>query len=182
MHTKKIVVLPQEITESKRPVDSVLNRLESEMISILDTNAATDVKMSKYGSLFNRYRKLLNQRNEPFRLHVLERPEPQISDTDILSGLSEGKQEKAKLLLKFIRNNPRIEIGENGEIYIEGQKIRGSNIIDLVHDLSIKRKAAPPAIGVNEIVKVLNKSNLPLEAVGNKDRRRLFDQFPEWDE
>lgn len=182
MHAKKIVLLPKEATETRRPIDSVLNGLEREMIDLLDQNVAADAKLTMYNSLFNRFRKLTSQRNEPYKLQILEPVEQDISDKEILEGIPDTKLSNANLLLKFIQKTPNIQITENGEIIVDGNKIYGSNIIDLVHDLSRQRKTHAPAIGIAEIARALKKANVPIQAIGNKERLEYFGVPVQWEE
>jgi hypothetical protein len=59
--------------------------------------------------------------------------------------------------------------------------LRGSNIVDLIHDLSRERKTQKAPQGLQEFVKVLRSANLPLEYIVNKNRRSMFNELPESD-
>jgi hypothetical protein len=75
------------------------------------------------------------------------------------------------MLLDHVRNNPRMKWSEKGELIVEGNKIIGSNIVDLISDFSKESRTRKPAIGAEIFARNLLKENVPRESVVN--RRRL---------
>lgn len=180
MHTKKVILLPKEATETSKSIDPIIQRFETAMINVLDQNISADAKMAKYNSLFSRYQNLVKQKNEPYKLQVLEKTEPLITDSVILEDIPSKSLSHAELLLKYIRENPSIDVKDNGEVIVDGHIIQGSNIVDIVHDLSRKRKAKAVSTGVEEVARALNRSNIPLEAIGNTNRLNFFNRVAQW--
>jgi len=73
--------------------------------------------------------------------------------------------------------NSQTESGENGEVIIDDERIKNSNIIDIVHDLTRDRKNIAP-MGTEHVINALRKANIPREFIGNKNRHELFDETP----
>ena len=55
-----------------------------------------------------------------------------LSDTIILSHFSKAMQNKVKLLLRYIHENPKLLWTQDGEIIINNETIENSHIIDLL--------------------------------------------------
>lgn len=187
-HTQKMILVPADITEQHKPIDPVLNNLDAEMNRILSNEKiSSDVKLIKYNQVLRKFSKFHVQRQEPHEISFVVEDDV-ISNEEILKNMPGTRITTAKSLLSHIRSNPNIKIESNGEIIVDGQKIFGSNIVDLVHDFSRDLKAHPPAVGAIEMAKALKRSNMPLELIGNKARLNYFLQqqqgngFFKWDE
>lgn len=167
---RKAILVPSDIGQQVKPVDFTLNNLDSEMMRILEAgDLPVDVKLSQYNQVLQRHRSLLSSRNQPYKITVEEKDDT-LKDVDVLSGIPETKLPTAKLLLDFIHKQRNITISDNGEVIINGNHIKGSNIVDLIHDLSRDRKTRPPPIGANPLLDALKTANIPLEYIGNKNR------------
>ena len=59
---------------------------------------------------------------------------------------------------------------ERGELIHKGVAIRGSNAVDLVHDLLRNRKTPDP-VGWQQFANQTRAANIPMELVGNVTRR-----------
>ena len=82
---------------------------------------------------------------------------------------------KALRLMKRLRNDPSSRWNDRGELIIEGSAIPGSNMMDLANDVLRKRKQSDP-VGWRPFAKHLKHINLPMELVGNVDRRQYIQQ------
>jgi len=60
---------------------------------------------------------------------------------------------------------------------IDGDRIRNSNITDIMYDLTRDRKNAAP-VGTEYMIQTLKKANIPQEYIGNKNRLDLFHATP----
>jgi hypothetical protein len=174
-YTSKMILVPSDIGRDTRPVDETLNNLDSGMMKIIqDKNLPIDIKWKMYSQLLQRFRSLQNSRNKPIEIEVKSDKLVSIEDSDILEGVPEKKIHQARLLLDFIHKQHNIEIEENGELTINGNREYGSNIIDLIHDFVRERKTNLVPVGGKVLAKTLKSANMPLEYIGNKNRLELF--------
>ena len=93
------------------------------------------------------------------------------ADADIVESVPKSLKSKADRLMKRLKNDPTIQWNDRGELILEGAIIPGSNMMDLVHDVLIKRKLRDP-VGWQPFVKHPKDINVPMELVGNADRRQ----------
>ena len=113
--------------------------------------------------------------NTPDPTQVESPPKEDTWTAEILSTIPKIYRTKANLLLHHIKHNQsKIGWDSTGQITIHGSALPGTNIVDLVHDLVRPRKVEP-ASGIYPVIAALKESNLPREAVGNKNRTHLFD-------
>lgn len=174
---KKVLLVPSDITQTVKPVDETLSNLDSEMMRIISAqDMPLDVKIRKYNQVLQRYKFLQMERNRPYQIEDLQQKNETIQYETILKGLPETKVPLAKLLTDFIMQQSNIQIENNGEISVNGSRIRNSNIVDIIHDLVRDRKTHLPPTGVDRILGVLKQANMPLEYIGNKNRLPLYMQ------
>jgi hypothetical protein len=177
MYTKKIIMVPHDIADPKRPIDDVIGNLENALRNVMKNNQmATDVKLVKYNQVLHRYNKMLQKKHQPFALSVQEEAESPYPDELILENIPQKLVKNAKSLLKHVCNNPNISISDIGEVVIHGNTIHGSNIVDLIHDFSRDSRVRSPAIGAELFAKVLQHANVPKENIGNKSRLNRWDE------
>lgn len=182
MHTKKMILVPHDISHTNKPVDRIIEDLEDDLKHImLNKNTATDVKLSRYNQTLQRYNNMMHKKQKPYELLVNEESDSMFSDELILDGIPQKQVQNATLLLQHVHTNPNVKINDAGEVIIDGNTIHGSNIVDLIHDFSRESKVRHPAVGAEAFAKVLKRANLPSERIGNKKRLRLFD-VADWDE
>ena len=101
---------------------------------------------------------------------------------DIADSVPKSMKTKALRLVDRLRNDPAIQWNDRGELIHEGVAVAGSNIEDLVHDILRKRKTSV-LIGWQKFARQLKRINLPMELVGNPDRRQYIQQAassPTW--
>ena len=133
-----------------------------------------DLKVRQYNQILQRYMTMENIKKQPYELNIIEPSSDIISDETVLNGIPKKNIKSAHALWNFIKRNGKIKIAENGEVVVNGRKIYGSNIIDLVHDLSRDRKTNKPQNGIAEFAITLHDANVPLEYIVNKNRYNLF--------
>ena len=101
----------------------------------------------------------------PYDLHRHERTCTEgIKRADIVGTLPKTLQMKGRQLLSAVTWN------ERGELIHKGVAIRGSNAVDLVHDLLRNRKTPDP-VGWQQFANQMRAANIPMELVGNVTRR-----------
>jgi hypothetical protein len=177
MHANKMLLVPHETVGESESTKQLISNLDKEMMKILqDTHMADDEKMIKYKQVLQRHQSAVREKEKHFQLEIREQP------TEFLP-LSEGIVEtippkwrnQAAMLLQYTRKNPHMKWSEKGELIINGNKILGSNIIDLINDFSHSRKTKP-VIGAESFLEKLLADNVPMEAIVNKNRLNLIDK------
>lgn len=186
-HTTKMLMVPQDtysrlVTQQQmQPAVAQLTNLDEHMQQILSNpNISVDVKYNMYEQALRRYRVLNEQQQQPMKVEMVQ-PEvqpvvqPEITDFNIVDALPKSAKLKGRLLLNHIKQAPGIKVSEHGELILNGKKIPGTNITDLVHDFVRDRSRAQPATGWHEFREALKNSNVPQEAIANK--RRMVENF-----
>lgn len=180
---------PQQILQ---PSMVQMSNLDQEMNTVLSNpNLSTDLKLAEYEQLLRRYRfirdkeyarpMLVQSVNEPPA--PIPSPSPQEQQTifptnTILDSLPYTLQRKATLLLDYIRQNPKkFKLSERNEIIIDGNKLDGSNITDLVHEV-VRNRVLRDIPGSKEFASSLQEINIPQEALATTDRLNLLQQPP----
>ena len=82
-------------------------------------------------------------------------------------------QTNAKRLMESLKKD--VEWTDRGELMHDGVPVPGSNITDLVNDLSRKRKRSDP-VGWQMFAQQLRRINLPMGLIGHVERRRYLRQ------
>ena len=186
-------------------LDRVLRALDGDMSSVLDRSDLDEGdKVKLYNQILLRYNTMANKRvKQPTRVVVVNddgtaaaaaaaAAPPPVRDggtataaaeplaatgteVDIVDSVPKSLKPKALRLMKRLRNNPNIQWNDRGELIIKGSAIPGSNMMDLVHDVLRKRKQSDP-VGWQPFAKHLKHINIPMELVGNVDRRQYMQQ------
>ena len=174
------------------PTVKAMVRLDSDMDRILESDSGDSrAKLSRYNTALQSYMAHSDKYKStpttpPVTIESKDSSQDSSQDSsrdssqdtwsvEILTSIPKPYRTKAGLLLHHIKHNQsKVGWDSTGQITIHGSALPGTNIVDLVHDLVRPRKAAPPA-GVYPAIAALKESNLPREAVGNKNRIHLFD-------
>ena len=88
-------------------------------------------------------------------------------EADVVGTVPKTMQTKARRLMERLRRD--ITETTRGQLIDEGVPVAGSNLVDLVNDLPLKRKSNPT--GWQLLVQQLRDISLPMELVGNVARR-----------
>ena len=156
LHVRKMALVDPRLLKSLREnptplpdaIDTALRDLDAEMTSILDGSDA----------------------DEPIPVVVEVKKEAAattasvVEPTDIVGTLPKTLQMKGRQLLSAVTWN------ERGELIHKGVAIRGSNAVDLIHDLLRNRKTPDP-VGWQQFANQMRAANIPMELVGNVTRR-----------
>jgi len=192
--------------EETSPLIFELTRLDQQLENFLRVpTLAPDVKYIKYEQLLRRHKQLKWQQNKPDLSTRAESPPPPAAinvpanvvaplqqqqqqqqqqhhvrqlDPNILSTLPATYYHAGKMLVDAIEKDDIIQWDNNNQLIFNGQPIRGSNLLDLVHDFSKKPPNRPMAKGAKEFAQLLKQANVPLAAIGSKDRRDLLKSPP----
>lgn len=154
-----------------------LSRLDGKMREILDsTNYTTEnEKLKEFLQVLQRY---LFFTGEKHKSTLNSNPiENSMQEQIILSSVPKIHQRKAKLLIDHLKaNKSRINWNELGTVTIDGQKLRNSNIVDLINDAARSRKNVQ-AVGRKQFASILRETSTPREYIGNPDLWKLGDSF-----
>ena len=180
LHVRKMALVDPRLLKSLREnptplpdaIDTALRDLDAEMTSILDgSDADESEKVRLYNQALLRYNDMTKARAaKPIPVVVEVKKEAAARTTsvvepaDIVGTLTKTLQIKGRQLLSAVTWN------ERGELIHKGVAIRGSNAVDLVHDLLRNRKTPDP-VGWQQFANQMRAANIPMELVGNVTRR-----------
>ena len=185
---------PQQQTESNTsPKDpsiqttgNNLSRLDSEMHDIIHSKTIADEyeKYLKYLQVLRRYlffkedeRSIERQRDAVQRgIKEIDTVSAPLSDDKILENIPKSYERKAKLLLRHWRTAApdRLKWDNTGRITLDGKKIEGSDIVELIKDVVKKKSDGRPllgddkTVGIMEFAKFIKTSETPRELIGNE--------------
>ena len=180
LHVRKMALVDPRLLKSLREnptplpdaIDTALRDLDAEMTSILDgSDADESEKVCLYNQALLRYNDMTKARAaKPIPVVVEVKKEAAattasvVEPTDIVGTLPKTLQMKGRQLLSAVTWN------ERGELIHKGVAIRGSNAVDLIHDLLRNRKTPDP-VGWQQFANQMRAANIPMELVGNVTRR-----------
>ena len=160
-----------------------LRDLDAEMTSVLDrSDADVSEKVRLYNQALLRYNDMTKARAaKPIPVVVAVKKEAAaaptmptmpttasvVEPTDIVGTLPKTLQMKGRQLLSRLS---AVTWNERGELMHKGVAIRGSNAVDLIHDLLRNRKTPDP-VGWQQSANQMRAANIPMELVGNATRR-----------
>ena len=93
-------------------------------------------------------------------------------EADIVDTVPKTMHAKARRLMEHLKRD--IAWTARGELIHEGVPVAGSNVVDLVNDLLLKRKTDP--MGWQSFARQLRAINLPMELIGYVARRAYIRQ------
>lgn len=200
----KSVVLPYEVFNKLNTRDSnnySLNKtdlLEKELGNILSNNGlSADEKTLLYTQMLQKFVKDVQHRQSDVELPVNSSPLPSqpVSPSPtsagsasstvlpnnlkdiLLQAAGKNRQRYAGALFDFLENSSDVSWDKNtGVVFVSGNKIDGSNIIDIVLDLSRPSYSSklgnshPPPLGTKNVLDLLVKINAPQVLIRNSER------------
>ena len=149
--------------------------LQTQMQNVLqDPTLSESEKAQQYGETLYQFQRAHQKAKTPSVTPTSSSTSLQSSTTPlrgrILESVPPTLQRKAKLMMEYLQDHPKVSWDEKGELSYAGQRIPGSNIIDLVNDVLRSRKKSSLPTGWDRFAQVLKDVNLPQEVVGNKQR------------
>ena len=186
LHVRKMALVDPRLLKSLREnptplpdaIDTTLRDLDAEMTSILDRSDADESeKVRLYNQALLRYNDMTKARAaKPIPVVVEVKKEAAarmpttalvVEPADIVGTLPKTLQMKGR---QFLSRLSAVTWNERGELIHKGVAIRGSNAVDLVHDLLRNRKTPDP-VGWQQFANQMRAANIPMELVGNVTRR-----------
>ncbi len=93
-----------------------------------------------------------------------------IDERHLIETLPKPSRCKAKILLDHLKQNDQsFQWLDSGELVVEGKRIPGSNISDLIHHVTRNRPSVRPPEGSEEFSELLDKTNVPKEAFNRSE-------------
>ncbi|XP_071964131.1 uncharacterized protein [Antedon mediterranea] len=174
----------------------ILQTLDNSMKGILERDDLHDYdKITMYNQVLQRY---LNKEKpvnnpSPMSLNVQQTGNVEINENgaeskedytdsiskEILQSMPSSLKSKTKTFLDRLdryRKMGVIDWSRYGELLIEGQMVKGSNLLDLTKDIIQEKKGFEP-IGWRDFITVLAKLNTPESLIGNPTRRRTLQRI-----
>lgn len=171
------------------PLGQSLRELDNQMRIILERKDMTEHdKAQLYFQTLHRYMTRVNQyRDKPLGKVDIAQPqetnetasESTVSESadetseiekDVLKSVPFTLKKKATQLLHHLKQNTDLSWNERGEIVLHGQKVKNSNLIDLVNDVLRHRKQSEQPIGWATFAEALSRTNVAQELIGHPDR------------
>ncbi len=192
-HAKRMALAPEEVldrfqqkqTIETSPIVSDLVRNDIRLSDILEHSDLSDADKQKlYNASMERYLELRRQKDSQVPTVQLasikeeeKQPEPQLSEAVTVEHILKTMRPKATALLNRLKSRPDIITWDKtGQVKIEGETIRDSNISHLVSDAMRARKNFNPT-GSKEFFRALSKMNIPKDLVGNQQRWQHAKKF-----
>ena len=170
-----------ELQKPGVPALAQLSSLDMQMKSILESKEMTDeMKFQKYYSTLRQYEAMQQEGKTvvPAAAAAVQPVQLPLPEHELLEAVPKPQQRGAKILLKYMQENPDIQWNQQKELVYKGNRIPHSNIISLVSDISRNRKSATLPTGWQEFAVALAEQNIPIEAIGNKQRWAFMHKPP----
>ena len=135
------------VLQTTQTIGNNLTRLDDEMRKILDSNTYTNDhdRLKDYLRTLQRYLFFVEEKRKTLAPKDNNNQEVSVSNgistQSIVQSVPKLFQKKIQLLLNHLKNNSdRVTWSETGVVYIDGEKIINSNIVDLINDVCRNRK------------------------------------------
>ncbi len=161
----------QQVTS---PVVKVVAKLDDEISDLLKNNKLDQYDKAKlYSQILQKYlstRENINPVTQPAPVVPAQPDMKTYSDSAIMDTVPGKFGKQARNLLRHIHSAENLKWNDDGQVLVDDQPIRGSNIVDLFNDVLRRRKTSQPK-GWREFALTLQKLNIPSDLIGNPDRK-----------
>ena len=157
----------QRVQAVDKTVHHLVTQMDADLTNILNKEDMSDYDKEKlYSQELSKYLVMREQKREP--------PPPVASSShfdqrSLLLSMPKTFRTKAEGLMDYLKADKDIEWDDEGHVYIKQKKIKGSHILDLIHDDMRFRKKMSRSTGWHELSSHLRGRNVPKELVGNRD-------------
>src|ERR1700690_583201 len=155
-HAKKMMLVDPRFTRPSMR-DKSLSALDTEIANTLDSDEPDDVKAKHYIMTLKRF-KFHEEIPKPV-IKPLEKLEPKV-----LESVSQKQQYKAKRAMDLLKRNSEVDFNDRGELIYRQSRVPGSNIVDLIEDLTRTTSTESP-VGWEALAASLKESKAPGEIV-----------------
>lgn len=180
-----------------QPIEKNVTDLDTDIERILQRDLPEDEKVKRYFVILDRYLEYHKQRTQnrrgslTFRKNIsadsvgTELAKSIVLDGDessqresVVSSLPKASRDKADRLMRHMQHSGRVKWDSDGRVYINGRRIEGSNITDLLYEAvhhqpsTASRRLSIP--GSNEFYKALDAINVPITLLNKSAREELI--------
>lgn len=187
---KMIIISPDDLQRIQSQQNQVkpsgnrhdtVSELDREMLSLLNNKDLSDQdKWSQYQQVLQRYLHFASQKRKPVQIPVidLETQKHKTLNTDeLVETFTKTYKSDAKNLLRHIgKRHEKIDWDDNGTLFINGEIVPNTNIIDLLHDIIRVRKATQPQ-GWKQMIHALKDISTPIEFITNPFARNYYERL-----
>ena len=169
---KMILVDPRFIEKLTSARDKVLNNIENEMDTILNSDKPDDEKAKLFAASAKRHLVI----NAADKETEIQREACQSTNTatvlnDIVTSMPTPHIRRAMKFAKFIQDN-QINFNDRGELVHNNKVSENTNATDLLNEV-IRRKQMN-STGSKEFATLLNELNCPTELIGNPSYKKYM--------
>lgn len=201
-HAKKMLLIDPDTLgrlqqHAKNPVNNTISSLDQEMSRILKLKQLTDdEKWLQYKQVLTRFLHFTSELRNPISLPIISDTEREeevktevnhikneeganaldIIKIQTLKSVPLRSKNIAELLYDSLNNAEIIKWDKAGSVSVQGVKIQGSSIIDLISDVVRNRQDSSPVGWVN-FANVLAELNIPREYIVNARRKEFIQQL-----
>lgn len=182
-HAKKMIIIPQDMLQRMQhpPTSSdTVSELDSEMLNLLNNkNLGDRDKWERYQQVLQRYLHFTTQQRKPIHLPVIDTTDAgqrqnTLTSEEIIDTFPKTYKQDVRNILRAIeKRNDLVTWDSNGSVYIQGESIPKSNIVDLLHNIVRTRKSTQPP-GWEQLMGVLKQINIPTEFITNPFSRQYL--------
>ena len=170
--------LPDPLAQSVRDLDNQMRDiLERQELSVSDKAHLYQKTLQSYLTRINQYRgKPLGMVDiKPQEvMEENEKTEPVLPGSELEKSVLESvpavMKKKAERLLHHLKQNSDLRWNERGEISLQGQTVKHSNLIDLVNDVLRHRKQTGQPLGWETFATALSQTNIAQDLIGHPER------------
>jgi len=194
-YAKKMVVVPPELISRLQQNSSTGNQraassLDDEMHRILsDKSLGDNEKWKLYQQVLHRHLQSTAQKREPISLPIVDTEFGELDDRmlrtsvalvdEVVETFPKSYKPDARNILKAMaRRGNQISWDADGTVYVKGEKIPESNIVDILHNIVRIRKVETKPVGWEKVMKAMKEMNIPREYINNDDARSFLGHNP----
>ena len=169
---KMILVDPRIIEKLTSAKDEVLNNIENEMDTVLNSDMPDDEKAKLYAASAKRHI-IINTTDKETEVQpdTCQSYNTAAVLNDIVTSMPTPHIRRAMKFAKFIKDN-QINFNERGELVHNQNVSENSNATDLINE--VLRRKQMNTTGSKEFATLLNELNCPIELIGNPSYRKYM--------
>jgi len=97
-----------------------------------------------------------------------------MSDRVLLRNVPQSMQQNAQRFVNYISRNRDIQWDADGNVWLNGQPVRGANMANIVRFISTKSRVRTPPAGTMELTQFLASTNIPRVYIQNPQARDAY--------
>mgnify|MGYP002808578430 FL=1 len=159
-----------DLSQLKNPTQDQLVKTVGEMSNVLhDNSLPDDIKSSRFNEKIRDFTIYADKITTPATTPITKHPAHQT-----FHSLPKTFQQPANILLSELQKHPERVQWDNNELTIDGKRMVGSNLVDLVGDVLRNRKTVSAPMYSDDFLQLLADMNVPEELIRNKYRLAKF--------